>query len=104
MAQYNIIGWIMRFPHWKLSVRLLQRTPPPPGEAAQRVAANATGKNPDRAVKEARRKGDIPNLKDLPKPWGPNEYTESFVNDMPHAGYTPPSYPSGFSPLVDAKP
>lgn len=51
LAQYSVIGWLQRFPHWGLSVRFLPRTPPAPGEAAYRVAAEVEGKNPDKKVR-----------------------------------------------------
>ena len=31
LAQYSVLSWIKRFPHWTLSARLLPPTPPPPG-------------------------------------------------------------------------
>jgi hypothetical protein len=31
LAQFSVMGWLERFPHWTLSCRLLPGTPPPPG-------------------------------------------------------------------------
>lgn len=49
-------------------------------------------------------KGEIPRLKDLPKPWGPKDVVENLDPEHPYEGYRPVSYPSGFSPIHDAEP
>ena len=99
-----MLQWLERYPHWTLSARLLPATPPPPGESAVRIAAELENKNADRAVKNARAKGEIPSLKELPQPWGPLPATEEWTPGLPRGGYVPPSYPQGYSPLIDIDP
>ncbi|GAB4822205.1 hypothetical protein N2152v2_009251 [Parachlorella kessleri] len=95
LAQYSVLPWLERFPHWHLSASLLPPTPPPPGEAIQRAAAVSKKEDPDAAVKKAITSGEIPKLEDLPAPWGPKPYQPT-----PQDGKVP-KYPEGFSPLVD---
>ncbi|CAL8466986.1 g6522 [Coccomyxa elongata] len=97
LSQFSVLGWLKRFPHWRLGVRLMPAAPPAPGVATFRAAAMSEGKDPDQAVQEARTKGEIPALMDLPAPWGPKPYVAS-AGDAAHA---PAKYPEGFSPLVD---
>jgi hypothetical protein len=54
LSQFSMLGWLQRFPHWHLGVRLLPPPPPPPGVAIFRAAAMAEGKDPEKAVQEAR--------------------------------------------------
>ncbi|KAK9916808.1 hypothetical protein WJX75_007299 [Coccomyxa subellipsoidea] len=64
----------------------------------ERAAAMSEGKDPDQAVQEARTKGEIPTLTELPAPWGPKPYVASAAD----AAHGPARYPDGFSPLDDA--
>ena len=56
LSQFSILGWLQRFPHWRLGVRLMPAAPPAPGVATFRAAAMSEGKDPDQAVQEARTK------------------------------------------------
>lgn len=56
LSQFSVLGWLQRFPHWRLGVRLLPAAPPAPGVATFRAAAMSEGKDPDQAVQEARSK------------------------------------------------
>ena len=56
LAQYSCLVWLMKYPHWYLSVRFMPPTPLPPGVAAHRAAALSEGKDPDIAVRDARSK------------------------------------------------
>jgi hypothetical protein len=99
LAQYSALGWLERFPAWSLTARLLPAAPPPPGVAIQRAAAVAEHKDPDRAVQDARSKGEIPKINDLPAPWGPKPHVAPPAEELAH--HLPPNYPQHFSPLVD---
>ena len=74
----------------------------PTGVAIQRAAAVAEQKDPDRAVQDARAKGVIPKINDLPAPWGPKAYAAPPAEELARGGYLPAAYPGGSSPLVDA--
>lgn len=104
LAQFSVLDWLERFPHWALGARLLPPAPPPPGVAIKRAAAVAEGKDPERAVTEGRAKGDIPRINDLPAPWGPKPYDPPAAEDLIRDGYLPATYPRGSSPLVDGPP
>lgn len=56
LSDYSVLSWLDRFPHWTLGARPLPPTPPPPGVATHRAAALAEGKDPDKAVSDARAK------------------------------------------------
>jgi hypothetical protein len=100
LAQFSVLDWLERFPHWSLGARLLPPAPPPPGVAIKRAAAVAEGKDPERAVTEGRAKGDIPRINDLPAPWGPKPYDPPPTEDLIRDGYLPATYPANSSPLV----
>jgi hypothetical protein len=70
--------------------------------AIQRAAAIAEKKDPERAVQDARAKGDIPKINDLPAPWGPKPYVAS-EEELVSSGYWPAKYAEGYSPLKDVK-
>jgi len=76
LGDSSLFTWLAKFPHWCLGARPLPAAPPPPGVAAVRAAAAAEGKDTDAAVEEARAKGEIPRLADLPAPWGPKPYVK----------------------------
>ena len=101
LEQYSVLAWLRRFPHWGLTVSLLPSAPPPPGVAIQRAAAIAEGKDADRAVQDARAKGEIPKIADLPAPWGPRPSPPVAEEALLHIGYLPPHYPASSSPLND---
>lgn len=101
MNMFWILEWLERFPHWALSVSLLPPTPPPPGVAIQKAAATAEKKDPDTAVSDARKRGEIPQLKDLPAPWGPKEYVAPPREVLMEQGYVPVEYSKDYSPLID---
>ena len=56
LGDHSALAWLRRFPRWRLGARPLPPPPPPPGEAAHRAAAQAEGRDPERAVAEAREK------------------------------------------------
>ncbi len=56
LSSFSVLSWLERFPAWSLTVRLLFVTPPPPGVATHTAAAIAEGKDPSRAVQDARAK------------------------------------------------
>jgi hypothetical protein len=101
LKDFWVLEWLERFPHWSLSVSLLPPTPPPPGVAIQKAAATAENKDPEMAVNDARKKGEIPQMKDLPAPWGPKEFVPPSRDVLMEQGYVPAEYASGYSPLVD---
>ncbi|KAL4435025.1 hypothetical protein ABPG77_003850 [Micractinium sp. CCAP 211/92] len=101
LSQYSLLAWLERFPHWKVTVRLLPPTPLPPGVAIHRAAATAEQKNPDQAVADARARGEIPKISDLPAPWGPQPLVQPPREELDKAGYLPPRYPEEWSPLKD---
>mmetsp|Transcript_43033 Transcript_43033/g.137477 ORF Transcript_43033/g.137477 Transcript_43033/m.137477 type:complete len:197 (-) Transcript_43033:359-949(-) len=76
ISQYSCLLWLDQFPHWYLLARLLPLAPPAPGVAAARAAAMAEGKDPDAAVAERRKAGDLPKIEDLPAPWGPKPLSD----------------------------
>lgn len=102
LKDFSVLGWMERFPHWHLSVSLLPDTPPPPGVAIKKAAAMAEKKDPDQAVEEGRRRGDIPKIDDLPAPWGPKKHEEPPREELMSSGYIPATYPEGSAPMVDA--
>ncbi|KAI8108376.1 hypothetical protein M9434_006402 [Picochlorum sp. BPE23] len=102
LKQYSILSWLERFPHWGLSVSLLPPTPPPPGVAIRKAAAIAENKDPDQAVEDARKAGEIPKIKDLAAPWGPKDFVAPKAEDLVSDGYLPAVYPESSSPLIDA--
>lgn len=71
------------------------------GVAIQKAAATAEQGDPDSAVADARARGDIPKISDLPTPWGPKPYVPPPTEELIAAGYLPPQYPESSSPLVD---
>ena len=101
LKDFWVLEWLERFPHWSLSVSLLPPTPPPPRVAIQKAAATAENKDPEMAVNDARKKGEIPQMKDLPAPWGPKEFVPPSRDVLMEQGYVPAEYASGYSPLVD---
>ncbi|KAK9864396.1 hypothetical protein WJX84_000437 [Apatococcus fuscideae] len=104
LQQFSVLTWLDKFPHWQITARPIQQTPPPPGVAIKKAAATAEGKDPEKAVTEARSKGEIPALKDLTAPWGPKPYKTS-LEDLKANGYLPPQYlDSPLSPLEPAAP
>ena len=102
LAQFSALAWLERFPHWALTARLLPAAPPPPGVAIQRAAAAAEGKDAERAVQDARGRGDIPKISDLPAPWGPKPYAPPAEEERRRAGALPARYPAASSPAVYA--
>ena len=56
LAPFSIITWLKQFPQWSITARLMPAAPPPPGVAIRKAAALAEGKDPDKAVTEARAK------------------------------------------------
>lgn len=76
--------------HKKETHALLPARFPCAGEAVHRAAAVTEKKDPERYVKEAMAKGDIPKPADLPAPWGPKPYVAG-----PQDGFIP-KYPEGF--------
>ncbi len=56
LQQFSVLSWLDKFPHWHLTARPIQQTPPPPGVAIKKAAASAEGKDPEKAVIEARTK------------------------------------------------
>merc|ERR1719375_846650 len=70
VKQYSFLQWIEQFPHWSLTARLATDTPPPPGVAIRKAAASAENEDPDEAVEEAYRTGELVKPEDLPAPWG----------------------------------
>jgi len=102
LSQYSVLSWLERFSHWTLSVRLLPGIPPPPGVAIKQAAAIAEKKDPERAVKDGRAKGEIPKINDLPAPWGPKPFVPPPTEELVEAGYLPAKYPKESSPLVDS--
>ena len=56
LQQFSVLTWLDRFPHWQITARPIQHTPPPPGVAIKKAAASAEGKDPEKAVLEARAK------------------------------------------------
>lgn len=101
LKQYSILSWLERFPHWGLSVSLLPPTPPPPGVAIRKAAAIAENKDPDQAVEDARKAGEIPKIKDLAAPWGPKDFVAPKAEELVSDGYLPAVYPESSSPLID---
>ncbi|KAI3435628.1 hypothetical protein D9Q98_001688 [Chlorella vulgaris] len=101
LEQYSLLSWIQRFPHWTLSARLLPAAPPAPGVAIHKAAASAEQKDPDTAVMDARAKGEIPKISDLPAPWGTQPSPHIPDEELTRAGYLPPRFPGTFSPLTD---
>jgi len=101
VKDYSMLAWFERFPHWSLSVTLLPDTPPPPGVAIRKAAAMAENKDPDQAVIDARKTGDIPKIEELPAPWGPKDFVPPNDEDLKSEGYLPAKYPDSSSPLVD---
>ena len=71
------------------------------GEAVRRAAALAEKKDPDAAVQEARTKGEIPRIDELPAPWGDKPYVAPPAEELVSLGYLPAQYPPASSPLVD---
>jgi len=71
VKQYSFLEWIERFPHWSLTVRMAEDTPPPPGVAIKKAAASAEKEDPEQAVQEAYRSGELLRPEELPAPWGP---------------------------------
>lgn len=56
LAKFSVLPWLQRFPSWRLGVKLIPAAPPAPGVAIKKAAALAEGKDPDKAVQEARSK------------------------------------------------
>lgn len=56
LAGFSVLPWLQRFPDWRLGVKLIPAMPPAPGVAIKKAAALAEGKDPDKAVQEARAK------------------------------------------------
>eukprot|EP00887_Chlorella_sp_A99_P006192 scaffold3.g6192.t1 len=102
LGQFSVLAWLARFSHWQLSVSLLPPAPPPPGVAIHHAAASAEGKDPERAVQDARGRGEIPRINELPAPWGPKPSPQLSEAELLASGHLPPKYPDGSSPLVDA--
>lgn len=73
--------------------------PFPPGVAIHKAAAAAEQKDADRAVQDARAKGEIPKISDLPAPWGDKPYAAPPREELVSTGYVPPIYPPGSNPL-----
>jgi hypothetical protein len=103
LSTYSFLGWIERFPDWGISVSFLPPTPPAPGVAVHKAAAMAENRDPDKAVTEARMKGEIPQINQLSKPWGPKPYVAPTQEQLMEQGYASAMYPEGFDPLVDVK-
>ncbi len=103
LSTYSFLGWIERFPDWGISVSFLPPTPPAPGVAVHKAAAMAENRDPDKAVTEARMKGEIPQINQLSKPWGPKPYVAPTQEQLMEQGYASAMYPEEFDPLVDVK-
>ena len=101
VGTYSFLGWIERFPEWGISVSFPPSTPPAPGVAVHKAAAMAENKDPEKAVAEARMKGEIPQINQLSKPWGPKPYVAPSPEQLAEQGYASAMYPEGFDPLVD---
>lgn len=56
MQHFSVLQWLQQFPDWHLSACFLPATPAAPGVAIKRAAALSEGKDPDKAVQEARLK------------------------------------------------
>ena len=56
LGDFSCLAWLERFPHWRLTAKFLPPTPPPPGVATTSAAALSEGKDPAKAVAEARAK------------------------------------------------
>ncbi|CAK0782072.1 hypothetical protein CVIRNUC_005546 [Coccomyxa viridis] len=97
LKDFSVLGWLERFPHWCLSIKLMPAAPPAPGVATFKAAAMAEGKDPDQAVNEARQKGEIPALSELPSPWGPKAYEPTEGDKL----LGPAKFPTAFNPLSD---
>lgn len=70
VKQYSFLEWIERFPHWGLTVKMAAETPPPPGVAIKKAAASAEAMDPEKAVEEAYKTGELLRPEELPAPWG----------------------------------
>ncbi len=103
LSAYSFLGWIERFPEWGISVCFLPPTPPAPGVAVHKAAAMAENRDPEKAVTDARMKGEIPQINQLSKPWGPKPYKAPSHEQLAEQGYTTAAYPEGFDPLVDVE-
>jgi hypothetical protein len=68
--QCGFLKWLDMF-DWHLTLRMLKDTPPPPGVAIKKAAASAEGEDPEKAVEEAYRTGELLRSEELPAPWGP---------------------------------
>ena len=56
LGPFSVITWLKQFPDWSMTARLMPAPPPAPGVAIRKAAALAEGKDPDKAVAEARAK------------------------------------------------
>lgn len=56
LAKFSVLPWLDRFASWHLGAKLMPPAPPPPGVAIKKAAALAEGKDPEKAVQEARAK------------------------------------------------
>merc|ERR1739847_196938 len=56
VKQYSFLEWIERFPHWGLTVK--------------KAAASAEAMDPEKAVEEAYKTGELLRPEELPAPWG----------------------------------
>lgn len=77
--------------------------PRPPicaGVAIQKAAASAEQKNPEAAVADARARGEIPKINELPAPWGPKPFQAPPAKELVSSGYLPAQYPASSSPLA----
>ena len=70
VSQYSFLQWLEQFPHWFLTAKLAQDTPPPPGVAIKLAAASAEKEDPEAALEEAYANGELTRPEDLPAPWG----------------------------------
>ena len=109
MGDLSVLGWLERFPHWPLYVKFLPPTPPAPGEAAVRAAAIAEDRNPEEMLQEARAKGEVAKLSDLPAPWGSAPEGKGLLSGDAHEEVLAPGqrkgpalYPEASKPATDA--
>ena len=108
MGDLSVLGWLERFPHWPLYVKFLPPTPPALGEAAVRAAVIAEDRNPEEMLQEARAKGEVAKLSDLPAPWGPADAGKGLLSADAHEEVLAPGqrrgparYPEGSKPGAD---
>ena len=61
IGAFSCLSWLEQFPNWRLTARFMPATPPPPGVATTSAAAMSEGKDPQKAITEARVKVGSPS-------------------------------------------